>query len=64
MNSASSVFRIFRLLRVFKFASVWPSFNTFLGTIGSVIKNIVPFAILLFLFVFSFTILGLEGFAN
>ena len=40
MNSASGVFRIFRLLRVFKFASVWPSFNTFLGTIGSVIKNI------------------------
>ena len=64
MNSASSVFRIFWLLRVFKFASVWPSFNTFLSTIGSVIKNIVPFAILLFLFVFSFTILGLEGFAN
>jgi len=58
------VFRIFRLLRVFKFASVWPSFNTFIHTIASVIQSIIPFAILLSLFVFSFVILGLEGFAN
>jgi hypothetical protein len=63
-TSASSVFRIFRLLRVFKFASVWPSFNMFITTIGSVVHSIIPFAILLFLFLFSFTILGLEAFAN
>jgi hypothetical protein len=43
---------------------VWPSFNTFITTIGNVIHSIIPFAILLSLFVFSFTILGLEGFAN
>jgi hypothetical protein len=63
-TSASSIFRIFRLMRVFKFAKVWPTFNTFIITIGNVMYAIIPFAILLFLFMFSFTILGLEAFAH
>jgi hypothetical protein len=36
----------------------------FITTIGKVGYSIVPFAILLMLFIFSFTILGLETFAN
>jgi voltage-dependent calcium channel L type alpha-1D len=57
------VLRAFRLLRVFKLAKVWKSFNYILVTIGNTISKISAFMLLLYLFIFIYTILGMQLFA-
>ena len=64
LGSVSQVFRIFRLLRVFKLARSWHSFNYFLVTIGNTLVKISSFSLLLYLFIFTYTILGMEIFAH
>ena len=56
-------FRVFRLLRVFKLAKVWPEFAYILVTVGNTLKKISAFSVLLIIFIFSFSILGMELFA-
>lgn len=58
------VFRIFRLLRVFKLARSWETFNFFLKTIANTLVKISSFCILLSLFCFMYAMVGLELFAN
>ena len=54
--------RVFRLLRVFKLAKVWPEFNYILITVFKTLKKVLPFSVLFLIFAFSYTILGLEIF--
>ena len=56
--------RAFRLLRIFKLAKSWRKFKYLLKTIGETLKDISTFSILLFLFIFTYTILGMETFAD
>ena len=63
-GSISQVLRISRLIRVFKLARTWRSFNYFLTTIGNTMTKISAFIVLLALFLFMFTIVGMEMFSN
>ena len=54
---------MFRLLRVFKLAKVWKSFNYLLVTIYNTLRKIGYFSVILFLFLMSYAIVGKEFFA-
>jgi len=56
--------RGFRLLRIFKLARTWKRFEILLETLGRTLADVATFSILLFLFIFTFTLLGLELFAH
>ena len=62
-GTPGAIFRLFRVLRIFKLATAWPRFNTFLVTIYATLKAIASFMVILYLFIFMFTILGEEAFA-
>ena len=57
-------FRIFRLLRVFRLGNYYNKLNFFLQTLGRTIIKIVPFVILVIIFIFMYAIVGMELFAN
>jgi len=61
--SALTALRGFRLLRVFKLAKSWSKFHMVLKTVSSSLKEVSSFSILLFLFIYIYTLLGLELFA-
>jgi Ion transport protein len=63
-GSVITALRGFRLLRIFKLAKSWKRFELLLETLGRTLKDIATFSILLFLCIFTFTLLGLELFAN
>jgi len=63
-NSALSVFRGFRIIRLFKLASSWESLNMLLSTILTTIKDIRNFSVLLLVCLFTYTVLGMELFAH
>jgi len=63
-NSIALVFRIFRLLRIFKLARTWDRFKFFVNTVAETLTKVSSFTILLALFIFMFAILGMELFAN
>ena len=50
-------------MRVFKLAKSWKKFHDLLVTIGHSLKDISNFTVLLFLFMFTYTLLGMEVFA-
>lgn len=52
------------MLRVFKLAKSWKSFNSLLNTMLNAFKTIGVFSLLLLLFILMFTVLGLELFSN
>ncbi len=58
-GGAISAFRGIRLLRVFKLARSWKSFRELLEKIAITVKDISNFSILLFLFMFIYTLLGM-----
>lgn len=62
-GNAISVFRAVRLLRLFKLAKSWTSLRKLLGTIVETIKDIGYFSILLLLFLFVYTLIGMELYA-
>lgn len=62
-GGAISAFRGVRLLRVFKLARSWKSFQEILVKIGNSLKDISNFSVLLFLFIFIYSLLGMELFA-
>ena len=62
-GSAITALRGFRLLRIFKLAKTWKRFELLLETLGRTLVDIATFSILLFLFIFIFSLLGLELFA-
>ena len=61
-SSALAAFRGVRLLRVFKLARSWPSFRDILAKIIVTIKDVSTFSVLLLMFMFIFTLLGMELF--
>jgi hypothetical protein len=58
------VFRIFRVFRVFKLARSWKSFYKILMTLQATLKSIFPLAIVLVLFIFIFSLLGMQFFGG
>jgi hypothetical protein len=62
-GSAISAFRAFRLLRVFKLAKSWTSLRNLLITVGKCLRDVSYFSILLLLFMFIYTLIGMELFA-
>ena len=62
-SGAISAFRIFRLFRVIKLAKGWKKFQELIKTIVNSFKDVSNFSVLLFLFIFVYTLLGRELFA-
>lgn len=62
-NGAFSALRAVRLLRVFKLARKWTSFRELLGKMSDTLGEIQYFAVLVLLFMFIETLLGMELFA-
>ena len=62
-GGAVSSLRAVRLLRVFKLARSWTSFRDLLAKMIDTAKDINYFALLMFIFMFIFTLLGMELFA-
>ena len=58
-----TAFRSVRLLRVFKLARSWTSFRELLEKIAMSLKDISNFSVLLGIFMFTYTLLGMELFA-
>jgi hypothetical protein len=56
--------RSFRLMRVFKLAKQWRRLHHLLQTVGTTLRDVSTFSVLLFLFIFSFALLGLELFSG
>lgn len=67
IKTSGSIFtalRAFRLLRVFKLAKSWKRFQILLETMAHTLKDVASFSVLLFIFIFIMTLLGMELFAN
>ncbi len=62
-GGAISAFRAVRLLRIFKLARNWKSFHNMLVKIGRTFKDISNFVVLLFLFMFTYAMFGMELYA-
>lgn len=62
-GNAISAFRAVRLLRLFKLAKSWKSLRKLLTTIQATIKDISYASILLLLFIFIYTLIGMEMYA-
>lgn len=62
-GGAISAFRIFRLFRVIKLVKSWKRFQELVATIVRSFKDVSNFSVLLFLFMFIYTLLGRELFA-
>ncbi|CDW82972.1 voltage-gated ion channel superfamily [Stylonychia lemnae] len=63
-SSVLIAFRAGRLLRIFKIARLWKSLQDLMKRISSTVKDISNFSILLFLFIFTYALLGMELFAQ
>ncbi|KAE8987435.1 hypothetical protein PR003_g23494, partial [Phytophthora rubi] len=61
---AISILRAFRLFRVFRLARRWKSLRDLLGMITKAVASIGNFAVLLFLFLYIFALMGMQFFAN
>ena len=59
-----TIFRGFRLLRVFRLFSKWETFHKMIVKIGETLKDIITFFFLLLIIVFVFSLLGVELFKN
>ena len=62
-SNSLSTLRAVRLLRVFKLAKSWKSFQYLLKTIGDTLQDISIFSILMLLFMYIYALLGMEWFA-
>ena len=56
--------RTFRLLRIFKLVKNWKDIQNLLKIIITTLKDISTFSILLFIFAFTYTLIGMEFFAH
>ena len=61
-TGALSAFRGLRLLRIFKLARSWTSFREILAKILKTLKHVSTFVVLLLIFMFIFSLLGMELF--
>ena len=63
-ESALSALRTFRLFRVFKLARSWSDLRIILETIVKTLQDVSNFAVLLLLFMYIFSLVGMQFFAN
>ena len=63
-ESALSALRTFRLFRVFKLARSWSDLRIILETIVKTMQDVSNFAVLLVLFMYIFSLVGMQFFAN
>jgi len=63
MSGVMQSFRSVRLLRIIKLARSWTALQKILNNTVQSLKDISNFSILLFLFIFIFSLLGMELFA-
>lgn len=63
-RGALSALRGFRLFRIFKLISKWESMSLILSKVFKTIKDLGNFALLLFLILFIYTLIGMQFFAN
>lgn len=63
-GGALSALRTFRLFRVFKLARNWHALQALLKTIMKTLGDVGNFAILLFLFMYIYALVGMQLFAN
>lgn len=64
-KGAVSALRTLRLFRIFKLARNWKSFRNLLTMIGGAVASIGNFAVLMFLFIYIYALVGLQvGFAH
>ena len=56
-------FRAFRLLRVFKLAKKWTELRKLMRTIFKCLQDVSYFSVLLLLFMFIYTLIGMELYA-
>ena len=63
-GGAISALRGARLLRILKMAKEWETMQTLLGLIAKTVLEIGNFGILLFLFIFIYSLCGMQFFAN
>ena len=63
-QSGLSVLRAVRLFRIFKLARQWKAMHKLLEKTLATTYDIWPFAVLLFLFMYIFSLLGMQFFAN
>ena len=61
-RGAIPAFRTFRLLRIFKLARSWTGLRDLLVTIGKTLKDISNFTVLMLLFIFIYSLVGMEFF--
>lgn len=58
------IFRPFRFLRIFKIARKWKSLNQIFSKLSNSVMQMLNFMILLLVFIFIFSLLGMELFSN
>ena len=63
-NGAVSALRSFRLFRIFKLMSKWKSMKRLLGKVLNTVMDLANFGLLLFLFLYIYTLIGMQFFAN
>jgi hypothetical protein len=63
-GGALSALRTFRLFRVFKLARDWHSLRILLQTIVETLGSVANFAVLLMLFMYIYSLMGMQFFAN
>ena len=63
-GGAITAMRGFRLLRIFKLAKSWRELQELLKTIASTIKDVSYFSLLLFLFISTYSLLGMQIFGH
>ena len=62
-GSVISAFRAFRLLRIFKLAKKWTELRKLMKIIYLCLKDVSYFSVLLLLFMFIYTLIGMELYA-
>eukprot|EP00347_Sterkiella_histriomuscorum_P013804 403363301 len=62
-GGAISALRVFRVIRIFQLAKIWKNFQNLLRVISNTVKDISNISILIFLFIFTYTLLGMDLFA-
>ena len=63
-GSAISALRSFRLFRIFKLMSKWKSMRNLLVKVVKTVKDLANFGVLLTLFLYIYTLVGMQFFAN
>jgi len=62
-SGAITALRVFRLIRIFQLGHLWKEFQELLTVVLNTLKDVSNISILILIFVFSYTLIGLELFA-